>query len=139
MLAAAEARTAALPLRDRVFYWLDEDEDLSKHRGQRVEIKGELEDFEKGKVEVDRKDDYTKVKLHLDGKTEEAKVPSSWLNEWANPKDQKFEIVARRIDVKKDAHSGLASGRVAGHGQRPYGTSAWSSPTSSNSVRSIGS
>jgi hypothetical protein len=103
MLAAAEARTTAVPLRDRVFYWLDDDEgdDLAKHRGQRVEIRGELEEFEKGKVEVDRKDDYTKVKLHLDGKTEEAKVPSSWLNEWANPKDQKFDIVARRIDVKK--------------------------------------
>ncbi len=103
MLAAAEARSTAVPLRDRVFYWLDDDEgdDLAKHRGQRVEIRGELEDFEKGKVEVDRKDDYTKVKLHLDGKTEEAKVPSSWLNEWANAKDQKFDIVARRIDVKK--------------------------------------
>ena len=101
MLAAAEARSTAVPLRDRIFYWLDDDEDLTKYRGQRVEIQGELEDFEKGKVEIDRKDDYTKVKLHLDGKTEEAKVPSSWLNEWANPKDQKFEIVARRIDVKK--------------------------------------
>ena len=75
MLAAAEARSTAVPLRDRIFYWLDDDEDLTKHRGQRVEIQGELEDFEKGKVEVDRKDDYTKVKLHLDGKTEEAKVP----------------------------------------------------------------
>ena len=61
MLAAAEARSTAVPLRDRIFYWLDDDEDLSKHRGQRVEIQGELEDFEKGKVEVDRKDDYTKV------------------------------------------------------------------------------
>jgi hypothetical protein len=103
MLAAAEARGTAVPLRDRIFYWLDDNEGdaLAKHRGQRVEIKGELEEFEKGKVEVDRKDDYTKVKLHLDGKTEEAKVPSSWLNEWANQKDQKFEIVARRIDVKK--------------------------------------
>ncbi len=87
--------------RDRIFYWLDDDDDLGKYRGQKVEIQGELEDIEKGKVEIDRKDDYTKVKLHLDGKTEEAKVPSSWLNEWANPKDQKFEIVARRIDVKK--------------------------------------
>jgi len=101
MLAAAEARSTAVPLRDRIFYWLDDDEDLTKYRGQRVEIIGELEDFEKGKVEIDRKDDYTKVKLHLDGKTEEAKVPSSWLNEWANAKDQKFDIVARRIDVKK--------------------------------------
>jgi hypothetical protein len=101
MLAAAEARSTAVPLRDRIFYWLDEDDDLGKYRGQQVEVQGELEDIEKGKVEIDRKDDYTKVKLHLDGKTEEAKVPSSWLNEWANPKDQKFEIVARRIDVKK--------------------------------------
>jgi hypothetical protein len=110
MLAAAEARSTAVPLRDRIFYWLDDDEDLSKHRGQRVEIKGELEEFEKGKVEVDRKDDYTKVKLHLDGKTEEAKVPSSWLNEWANPKDQKFDIVARRIDVKKVTVLGACGG-----------------------------
>jgi hypothetical protein len=101
MLAAAEARSPAVPLRDRVFYWLDDDEDLTKHRGQRVEIEGELEDLEKGKVEIDRKDDYTKVKLKLDGKTEEAKVPSSWLNSWATAKDQEFEIVARRIDVKK--------------------------------------
>ena len=103
MLAAAEARSTAVPLRDRIFYWLDEDEseDLGKYRGQRVEIRGELEDFEKGKVEVDRKDDYTKVKLHLDGKTEVAKVPSSWLNEWASKKDQTFEIAARRVDVKK--------------------------------------
>jgi hypothetical protein len=103
MLAAAEARSTAVPLRERIFYWLDEDEteDLTKHRGQRVEIRGELKDFEKGKVEVDRKDDYTKVKLRLDGKTEEARVPSSWLNEWASDKDKKFDIVARRIDIKK--------------------------------------
>src|SRR5829696_7918781 len=75
MLAAAEARSTAVPLRDRIFYWLDDDEDLSKHRGQRVEIKGELEDFEKG-----------------------------------NPKDQKFDIVARRIDVKKVTVLGACSG-----------------------------
>jgi hypothetical protein len=102
MLAAAEARTTAVPLRERIFYWLDDDESekLARHRGQRVEIEGELEDFEKGKVKVDRKDDYTKVKLELDGKDEEAKVPSAWLNEWSD-KDREFEIVARRIDVKK--------------------------------------
>jgi hypothetical protein len=110
MLAAAEARSTAVPLRERIFYWLEDDEDLTKHRGQRVEITGELKDFEKGKIEVDRKDDYTKVKLHLDGKTEEAKVPSSWLNEWASAKDQKFDIVARRIDVKKVKVLGACAG-----------------------------
>jgi hypothetical protein len=103
MLAAAEARGTAVPMRERIFYWLDEDEseDLAKHRGQRVEIRGELEDFEKGKVEVDRHDDYTKVKIRLDGRTEEARVPTSWLSEFASDKDREFQIVARRIDVKK--------------------------------------
>ena len=37
-------------------------------------------------------------------------MPSSWLNEWANPKDQKFDIVARRIDVKKVTVLGACSG-----------------------------
>ena len=110
MLAAAEARSTAVPLRERIFYWLDDDEDLTKYRGQRVEITGELKDFEKGKIEIDRKDDYTKVKLHLDGKTEEAKVPSKWLNEWASDKDQKFDIVARRIDGKKVKALGACEG-----------------------------
>jgi hypothetical protein len=111
MLAAAEARDTAVPLRERVFYWLDDDEgdNLAKHRGQRVEIRGELEDFEKGKVKIDRKDDYTKVKLDLDGKEEEAKVPSSWLNEWSD-KDREFQIIARRVDVKKITVLGACGG-----------------------------
>jgi hypothetical protein len=101
MLAAAEARADAVPMTGRVFYWLDDDEDLGKYRGRRVEIKGELEDFEKGKVELDRHKDYTKVKLSLKGHTEEAKVPTAWLNPDASHHDEEFQIVARRIDVKK--------------------------------------
>jgi hypothetical protein len=101
MLAAVEARADAVPLTGRVFYWLDDDEDLAKYRGRRVEIRGELEDFEKGKVELEREKDYTKVKLSLDGKKEEAKVPTAWLNPDASKHDVEFQIVARRIDVKK--------------------------------------
>ena len=101
MLAAAEARPDAVPMTGRVFYWLDDDEDLGKYRGRRVEIRGELEDFEKGKVELDRHKDYTKVKLSLKGHTEEAKVPTAWLNPDAGRHDEEFQIVARRIDVKK--------------------------------------
>ena len=100
MLAAAEARPDAVPMTGRVFYWLDDDEDLAKYRGRRVEIKGELEDFEKGKVELDRHKDYTKVKLSLKGHSEEAKVPTAWLNPDAGRHDEEFQIVARRIDVK---------------------------------------
>lgn len=110
MLAAADARADAVPLTGRVFYWLDDDEDLTKYRGSRVEIKGELKDFEKGKVELDRGKDYTKVKLSLDGHTEEAKVPTAWLNDRASKHDEEFQIVARRIDVKKVKVLGSCAG-----------------------------
>ena len=30
----------------RVFYWIDDEDDLKKHVGQFVEVKGDLEDFE---------------------------------------------------------------------------------------------
>jgi len=100
MLAAAEARPDAVPMTGRVFYWLDDDEDLAKYRGQRVEIKGELKDIEKGKVKIDRDDGFVKVKLDLDGKEEEAKVPAAWVGAWGD-KDQKFDIAVRKIDVDK--------------------------------------
>jgi hypothetical protein len=101
MLAAAEAPPNAVP--ERVFYWLDEDdqEDLAKYRGQRVEIKGELEDIEKGKVKVERDDGFVKVKLDLDGKDQEAKVPADWVSSWKSDKDEKYDIAVRKIDVDK--------------------------------------
>ena len=49
----APTRSARDSLTDRVFYWLDDDEDLSKHVGQMVEVKGDLGDFKKGEVEID--------------------------------------------------------------------------------------
>lgn len=100
MLAAAEALGQPAGVTGRVFYWLEDDEDLSKHLGRRVEIKGDLEDIEKGKVEIEEDDGYTKVKLELDDKTEEAHVPTAWLR--ASPRgdsDQELDIAARKIDV----------------------------------------
>jgi hypothetical protein len=101
MLAAAEALHEPASLTGRVFYWLEDDEDLAKHLGKRVEITGELEDFEKGKVKIERDDGYTKVKLELDGKTEEARVPTAWLSSSTDRRDddQEVKIVVRRIDV----------------------------------------
>jgi hypothetical protein len=110
MLAAADARADAVPLTGRVFYWLDDDEDLGKYRGRRGEIKGELEDFEKGRVELERDKDFTKVKLSLDGKKEEAKVPTAWLRPEAGKHDEEFQIVARRIHVKKVKVLGSCAG-----------------------------
>lgn len=83
----------------RVFYWLEDDEDLAKHVGQLVEVKGDLDDFEIGEVEIDREDDFTEIELDLDGKKQKARVPTSWLRGTGADKDQEFEIAARRIDV----------------------------------------
>jgi hypothetical protein len=86
----------------RVFYWLEDDDDLTKHVGQVVLVKGELKDFETGEVEIEREDDFfTEITLDLDGKKEKARVPTAWLRGTGADRDQKFEIAARRVNVKE--------------------------------------
>jgi hypothetical protein len=84
-------------LTERVFYWLDDDEDLSKHIGQMIEVKGDLGDIEKGEVDIERDGDFTKIELKLDGKTEKARVPTAWLG--VPRGEAEFDIVTRKIDV----------------------------------------
>jgi hypothetical protein len=98
MLSNATA-VGAGQLTDRVFYWLDDDEDLAKHVGQLIEVKGDLGDFKKGEVEIERKGDFTEIELKLGDKKEKARVPTAWL---AAPRAEgEFDIVARKIDVDK--------------------------------------
>ena len=78
MLSNATAIGSALSA-DRVFYWLDDDDDLSKHVGQMVEVKGDLGDFKKGEVDIDKDGDFTEIELKLGGKTEKARVPTTWI------------------------------------------------------------
>jgi hypothetical protein len=84
-------------LAERVFYWLEDDEDLAKHVGQMIEVKGDLGDFEKGEVEFDKDGDFTEIELKLDGKTEKARVPTAWFG--ASRDESEIDIVARKIDV----------------------------------------
>ena len=96
----APAATRAGGVSERVFYWLDDDEDLTKHVGQLIEVKGKLDDFEVGKIKVERDGEFTAIELDLDGKKEKARVPNVWLhNANATDKDQEFKIIARRIKV----------------------------------------
>jgi hypothetical protein len=84
----------------RVFYWLEDDDDLTKHVGQMVVVKGNLKDFKTGEVEIEREDDFfTEIELDLDGKKDKARVPTAWLRGTGADRNQKFEITARRIDV----------------------------------------
>ncbi|MEZ5285172.1 MAG: hypothetical protein R2712_10260 [Vicinamibacterales bacterium] len=99
MLAAAGMPVPAAS--SRVFYWIDDDDSLAAHVGRRVELKGELKDFETGEVEIDRDGDYTEIELDLDGEEEKIRVPNTWLSGSARgDDDREFDIVARRIDVK---------------------------------------
>ena len=84
-------------LAERVFYWLDDDDDLSKHVGQMIEVKGDLGDFEKGEIEFDRDGDFTEIELKLDGKTEKARVPNALLG--PHRSEGEIDIVSRKIDV----------------------------------------
>jgi hypothetical protein len=106
MLVGAEAASSDAPnpigtagFAGRVFYWLDDDEDLAKHVGQRIEVKGDLEDIEKGEIEIEQDGAFTKIEMKLDGEEETARVPTSWLGVPVGDKEQRFEIVARRVDV----------------------------------------
>ena len=93
-------------LAGRVLYWIDED-DLAKHVGKMVEIRGELEDLEEGELEIDRDGDFTEVRLKLDGKEEKIRVPSSWLappgvaaRDLDKDDDREIEIATRKVDLK---------------------------------------
>jgi hypothetical protein len=84
-------------LNQHVFYWLNHDKDLTKHVGQMVEVKGDLGDFKKGEIEVKKDGDFTNIEMKLGGKTEKARVPTSWFG--AAPREGEFDIVSRKIDV----------------------------------------
>ena len=107
MLAGATALDGRAPasfgengLTGRVFYWLENDEDLAKHVGQMVEIKGDLKDFEKGQIDVKRDGAFTEMKLELGGKEEKVRVPTSWLGPASSHDDhQEFDILGQKVDV----------------------------------------
>jgi hypothetical protein len=90
---------APVALADRVFYWLEDEEDLAKHVGQQVEVKGDLGDFKKGEIEMKRDGEFTDIELKLGDKKEKARVPTAWLGTPASEGD--VQIISRKIDVDK--------------------------------------
>lgn len=83
----------------RVLYWIEDDDDLSKHVGRAVEVKGDLDDFEKGKVEIERDGNMTEVEVDLGQRKEKIRMPTVWLRARGLDKDNEFDIITRRIDV----------------------------------------
>lgn len=85
-----------------IFYWIDDEDDMMKHAGKRVEIVGELSDeLDKGEIEVDNQGAFTQFEFEWEGKDVTARVPSQWLAPDTPAKDADFDIAIRRVDVEK--------------------------------------
>jgi hypothetical protein len=85
-----------------IFYWLDDDDDLERHVGHRVEIEGRVKgDLKPGEIKLERKDNWTEVTVKSDGRSMKATVPNASLFP-ASPRDdsdRKINALVRKVDV----------------------------------------
>lgn len=89
---------------EAIFYWLEDDSEMRKHVGHRVEVTGALEgDLEDGEIEMDRKDDWTEMTVKSDGRKMKAIVPNSSLLPGPDKDkgDRKLRVLVRKVDVEK--------------------------------------
>jgi hypothetical protein len=84
-----------------MFYWLDGDGDLKRHVGHRVEIDGHVKgDLKDGEIKLERKDNWTELRVTSDGHSMKAQVPNaSMMPASDHDKDQKMTALVRRVDV----------------------------------------
>lgn len=82
-----------------VLYWLDDDDDFSKHAGKRVEIVGEMSDLDKGEIEVENKGPFTEIEFEVKGRDTTVHVPTAWL--MIPEKEKDFDVLVRTVDVEK--------------------------------------
>ena len=98
---AAPGATGTSGMFANVFYWLDKDDDLKPHVGHRVEIEGEREgDVKDGELKIERKDLWTEIEVKSVGRQMKAQVPNASVVAGRNA-DRKFDVLVRRVDVKK--------------------------------------
>ena len=111
---AAAAVAAGMPstpqpartvLPGRVLYWLEDDDDLAEHSGQRVEVKGELEgEVERGQISAEREGGLVELEFKIDGdKKVTVKVPdvppTVGTSGSVGDKEVDLHYIVRKIDV----------------------------------------
>lgn len=90
----------------RVLYWLDDDDAVDDHAGQRVEIVGELEDdIDRGEISIEREEDgLVEVEFKREGKTISVKLPSVpasvATSGSVSDTERDYEYAVRTVDVK---------------------------------------
>lgn len=106
--AEAVVHADAQDLANRVVYWIDDDDDFTKHTGQMVEVRGKLKELEDGELEIDRDGDFTEIRLELGGENQKIRVPTAWLErtQAGRParagnrvEDMELKIATREVDV----------------------------------------
>ena len=89
----------------RVLYWLEDDDDLAKHAGQKVEVRGELEgDIGTGKVSAEREGGLVELEFKVPGEKKVTvmvpNVPSTIGTSGAvGDKERDIAYIVRKIDV----------------------------------------
>jgi hypothetical protein len=84
-----------------IVYWIDDDDDFSRHANKRVEIVGELSEIEDGEIEIEPKGALTEIEFEWDGDDVTARVPSAWLSPFTPAREASFDVAVRRVDVEK--------------------------------------
>ena len=87
-----------------MFYWLDDNHDLERHVGHRVEIDGRLKgDLKEGEIKLERRNNWTDVTVKSDGRSMKAVVPNASMFP-ASPRDErsnrKVAAIVRKVDVE---------------------------------------
>jgi hypothetical protein len=85
-----------------VFYWLDDHSDLKNHVGHLVEVEGELQGkIEDGAIEVDRKSNWTELKLKSGDRELKARVAPVSIIGASTRDDRKVSVLVRQVDVQR--------------------------------------
>ena len=103
----AAPQPAGTVLPGRVLYWLDDDDDLAEHAGQKVEVRGEIAgDIERGKISAEREGGLIELEFKVDGdKKVTIKVPDvpATVGTAGAVGDKEVDLpyIVRKIDVDK--------------------------------------
>ena len=104
--SAASTVTSASKVAGRVFFWLDDDDDIEEHAGRTVAIVGKLEDdIDQGTISVEREDGMVEIEFKAEGERKvTVKVPDNRLvvntSEAIGDREKEYRVVIRKIDVE---------------------------------------
>jgi hypothetical protein len=85
-----------------VFYWIDDDHDVARFFGQRVEVVGKLtDDLDKGEIDIDHNGDFTDLEFEVNGDKVQVRVLRAWLGPAAADEDAEFDVAVRTVDVER--------------------------------------